>query len=155
MDQSVLTLLVALQDSDYRVAAAAVDGLASTGDPAVIPALLGLLHERQRATISNDVRTGVLAWRAVCVLGKLGGPDLIPHFVAASCEEFSLLRGAVVEALVGIALRTPDHEARVLIKRTLIGFLDDTGVVSVFKRWRVCDEAAKGLRLIESLIESP
>src|SRR5258708_14654782 len=109
MKATVLALLAKLHNEDYRVGANAIDQLAREGDPAVVPALLGILYERQRATIRSDVYTGVLAWRAVCALGTLGGADLIPQLVATSCEEFSLLRGAVVEALTAIALRTLDE----------------------------------------------
>jgi HEAT repeat protein len=141
-------LLAALRDNDYRIAAAAIDKLADMGNPAVVPALLDILHERQLATIGNDVRTGVLAWRAVCALSKLGNTDLVPNLVAASYDEFSLLRGAVVSALTGIGLRTDDVEARALITRTLTNFQRDHGVISAYRRWRVCDEAAKGLQRI-------
>jgi hypothetical protein len=139
-----------LGQRDYRTEAAAIDQLAVSGDTSAIPVLLDILRQRQLATIADDVYTGVLAWRAVCALGKLGGVEHIPTLLAAASEEFSLLRGAVAISLTEIALRTNDLEAVRVVVRALSTFLDDAGIVSVFKRQRVRHLAAAGLQRIRN-----
>lgn len=130
-------------------AAAAIDALEEQNDPAAVALLLEILRWRQLSTIQEDVRTGLLAWRAVVALGRIADAAAVPFLVAAAYEEFSLLRGAVVVALAQIALRSDDPAVQALIASHLRAMLADRGILSAYWQWRVCDEAQKQLEQIE------
>jgi len=143
-----LALLDAVHNPDYRVGAVALDRIAVPSDSSVIEVLIEVLHNRQYASVQNDVRTGVLAWRAVCAFGRIGDASVVPYLLAAAVEEFSLLRASVIQSLVQIATRSGDPDVRRVIVRYLIEQQTDHGVVSNFKPWQVSDEAARGLEAL-------